>query len=73
VNYLELTASTYDQALSLANTQISTAAVDYVVVQVGADVVVFADTAGANTSNPDDAVVLVGRTLADISAGNIIT
>jgi hypothetical protein len=45
-------------------------AIDYVVVQVGGDVVVFADTGALNTA--DDAVVLVGRTLADISADNIV-
>ncbi|MDZ4370680.1 MAG: calcium-binding protein, partial [Phenylobacterium sp.] len=69
VNYIELTASTYDAALTLANTQIANGN-DYVVIQVGADVVVFADT-GNNNGTAEDAVALVGRTLADISAGNI--
>ena len=70
-NYLELTATSYDAALTLANGQIAAGTVDYVVIQVGSDVVVFADT-GANNVTADDAVVLVGRTLADISAANII-
>jgi len=71
-NYLELTASSYDAALVLAQGQIAHAGatVDYVVVQVGSDVVVFADT--GNTNAVTDAVTLVGRTLADISADNVI-
>ena len=69
--YLELSASTYELALSLATGQIAAGTVDYVAVQVGSDVVVFADNGGtANTV--EDAVVLVGRTLADISASNIL-
>jgi hypothetical protein len=34
-------------------------------------VVVFADT-GNNNGTAEDAVVLVGRTLADISAANVV-
>ena len=44
---------------------------EYVVVQVGADVVVFADVDGG-ADDAEDAVVLVGRTLADISALNFL-
>lgn len=69
MNYIELTASTYDAALILANTQIANGN-NYVVIQVGSDTVVFVDTAG-NNGTAEDAVVLVGRTLADISAANI--
>jgi Ca2+-binding RTX toxin-like protein len=69
--YIELTASSYDAALTLANTQITAGTVEYVVVQVGGDVVVFADTAG-NHGTAEDAVTLVGRTLADISAANVV-
>ena len=71
VNYLELSASTYEAALALATTQISGGTVDYVVVQVGTDVVVFADNGGA-ANTVEDAVVLVGRTLADISASSVL-
>ena len=56
--------------MTLANSQIAGGVVDYVVIQVGSDVVVFCDTAG-NNGSAEDAVVLVGRTLADIGAGNI--
>lgn len=68
-NYLELTATTFDQAKELANGQMSGGAVDYVAMQVGSDVVVFADTGGA--PDADTAAALVGRTLADISPSNI--
>ena len=71
-NYLELTAANYDAAVTAANAQIAGSVVTYVAVQVGTDVVVFADgTPG--TSNATDAVVLVGRTLADIDYTNIVT
>ena len=42
-----------------------------VAVQIGADVVVFADS-GADNGSADDAVALVGRTLADISTANFV-
>jgi Ca2+-binding RTX toxin-like protein len=69
-NYLELTASSYDAALTLASTIIAAGQVNYIAMQVGADVVVFADTANDDGA-PDDAVVLLARTLSDISAVNI--
>src|SRR4051812_1953244 len=47
------------------------ATVNFVAVQVGADVVVFADSAG-NNGTADDAITLVGKTLADIQGANII-
>ena len=55
-------------ALSFANGQIA-AGQNYVAVQVGADVIIFADSAG-NDGTADSAVMLVGRTLADIAFGN---
>jgi len=52
------------------------AGANYVVMQVGADVVIFVDNGtvgGANTLDAnDDVVVLTGRTLADISAANFV-
>jgi hypothetical protein len=42
----------------------------YVSVDVGADVVVFADTNGDGTA--DEAVLLTGRALTDIAETNII-
>ncbi|HET6971171.1 MAG TPA: calcium-binding protein, partial [Phenylobacterium sp.] len=69
-DYLELTATSYDQALSLANAQISTGAANYVVVQLGNDLVVFGDTRGDN-GGADDAVVLTYRFLEQIDWWNI--
>jgi Ca2+-binding RTX toxin-like protein len=66
-NYLEVSASSYDAALASANTYIAGGAFDYVAVQVGSDVVVFADN-NNDDGTADDAVVLVGRTLDDLSA-----
>jgi hypothetical protein len=41
-----------------------------VAIQVGGDVLVFVDSAANNTVG--DAVVLVGKSLADIDAGNFV-
>jgi hypothetical protein len=74
-NYVEINAADYTAAASTAGTFFAGAGgnVHYVVAQVGTDVVVFADTNPGGGLNPgDDAVVLVGRTLADISESNII-
>ena len=70
-NYTEITASTYDEALAAAGGLIAAGTINFVAVQVGADVVLFVDTAN-NNGTADDAVVLVGRTLADISSANIV-
>ena len=69
LNYSETTAGDYAAALSLANAQIAGGTVDYVSVQVGADVFVFADSQN-NNGTTDSAVRLVGRSLADISFSN---
>jgi len=65
-NYVESTQADYATALTFANGQIAAGTVNYVAVQVGADVVVFADSAG-NNGTADSAVMLVGRSLADIA------
>jgi Ca2+-binding RTX toxin-like protein len=62
--YQEATAATFDQALSIAITN-SLTPVHYLAVQVGSDVIVFGDV------GPIEAVVLTGRTLADISQANV--
>ena len=67
--YLELTASSFGAARALADGQIA-AGNNYVAVQVGADVVLFVDS-GNNNGVADDALILVGRTLADIDYTNI--
>ena len=69
VDYLETTAGDFTAAKAIADAQIAGGAINYVVVQVGPDVVVFADVGGTNTTS--DAITLVGKTLADIAAGNI--
>jgi hypothetical protein len=64
------TAADLAAALAAANAKIGDGSVvDVVAVQVGADVIVFADTDAE--VGADQAVVLVGRTLADISSGDI--
>jgi hypothetical protein len=62
---VESTQADFAAALSFANGQIA-AGRNYVSVQVGADVIVFADSAG-NDGTADSAVILVGRTLSDIA------
>ena len=57
--YREINAATFDQAAASAQTNLAQG-VDYTVAQVGADLVVFDLRLG-------DAVVISGRTLADIS------
>jgi Ca2+-binding RTX toxin-like protein len=69
--YIELSAADYTSAKSLADGQINAGTVNFVAVQVGNDVVVFADSAG-NNGTSDDAITLVGKTLADISGSNIL-
>ncbi|MDB5422707.1 MAG: hemolysin-type calcium-binding region protein, partial [Phenylobacterium sp.] len=69
--YLELTAADYGAAKILADSQIA-AGNNYVAVQVGGDVILFVDSA-SNNGAADDAVMLVGRTLADIDYANIVS
>lgn len=69
--YAEASAATFADALSLANGQIGTGATDVFAVAVGNDVIVFADTRGDN-GTADDAILLAGRGLGQISAANIV-
>lgn len=64
--YSEFVSSDYASALAIANTQITGAGVQYAAAQVGSDVYVFADV-GDPEDGADVAVLLVGRTLADVS------
>lgn len=68
-NYAETSVASYAAALTAANGQIAGGVVNYVSVQVGADVYVFADSAN-NNGAADSVVLLVGRTLNDIAFGN---
>ena len=70
-SYSEFVASDYAQALAIANEHISAAGATYVAAQVGADVYVFADT-GDPQDGADVAILLVGRTLTDISLQNFV-
>jgi Ca2+-binding RTX toxin-like protein len=57
------------------NTLVGFTNIKYVAVQVGADVVVFSDVGGTTDhafDAGDNAVVLVGRSLADVNASNIV-
>lgn len=67
-NYIEINAADYASALSAANTQMHGGVIEYVSAQVGADVIVFADSNLNHTAGA--AVLLIGKTLADISASN---
>ena len=71
-NYVEITGvASFAEAKAIADAQIAGGIVDYVAIQVGADVVVFTD-GNVNDSVVDSAVVLVGKTLNDISVANIV-
>jgi Ca2+-binding RTX toxin-like protein len=70
-SYSEFVAGSYAEALSIADEHISATGATYVAAQVGSDVYVFADT-GDPADGADIAIVLVGRTLADISLSNFV-
>jgi hypothetical protein len=63
------TAVDYASALAAANAKMADGTVDVVAVQVGDDVIVFADTSG--DAGADEAVVLVGNTLTGVGFGDI--
>jgi Ca2+-binding RTX toxin-like protein len=65
-NYREITAESYDAAVAAATALRTTSDILYVSAQVGADVVVF----GLGPSPA--AVLLTGRTLADIAFNNVV-
>ena len=69
-NFETATATTFADALALAKTDLAGGHIDVVAVQVGADVIVFADT--HHNDHIDSAVVLVGATLAGIAPGDFI-
>lgn len=72
--YVERTAVSYDAAYDDATAIIRSANVVFVATQVGSDVVIFADTSARQFESAktlDDAVILQGRSLSDISAASI--
>jgi Ca2+-binding RTX toxin-like protein len=70
--YAEIVSDSYDHALAIANAHIANTGALYVAAQVGGDVLVFVDTDGNLANGADVAVILTGRTLADISLTNFI-
>ena len=71
LNYSETTGADFASGLAAANAHLGGAG-KYVAVQIGSDTVLFADTNGDHSiTAADDAVVLVGKSLADIDFVNI--
>lgn len=68
-NFATGDAADYDAALAAADAAMADGTVDFVAIQVGSDVIVFADTDGVAGS--DTAVVLVGKTLDGVGFGDI--
>lgn len=69
LSYAEATAADFASAVTAAQGLIGAGGSGVVAVQVGADVIVFADTGPA--ASIDIAAVLVGRSLADVGAANV--
>jgi Ca2+-binding RTX toxin-like protein len=67
-NFVTATAADYATAASMATDITENQPVDFVAIQVGGDVFVFAGTVNAVTAE----VELVGRTLADITVHNLV-
>jgi Ca2+-binding RTX toxin-like protein len=68
--YLESTSNAFG-ARGVAETAIRSGTVNFVVVAVGSDLYVFADSLN-NNGDADDLVIIRGRTLADIDASNFV-
>jgi len=69
--YVEITAASADDAYAQARQLMAGGEVLYVAAQAGADVILFAWTYKAVTVGTDQAIILQGRSLADISFANI--
>ena len=68
-NFARGTAGSYADALAFATGKITSGAADLVAVQVGSDLIVFADSTHHN--HIDASVVLVGKTLSALGVGDI--
>ncbi len=68
---MEGTESDFTAAKAYADAQIGGGIVDYVAVQVGAHVVVFADT-GDDNGSADDGLVLVNASITAIDFTNFV-
>jgi Ca2+-binding RTX toxin-like protein len=67
-DFASASAASYTAALTSANAIMGDSGEHVVAVQVGGDVIVFADT--TDDGQASSAIVLVGRTLADVGAGD---
>jgi Ca2+-binding RTX toxin-like protein len=67
--YVEETAADFGAAAARADQLIGSGAANIVAIAVGGDVAVYADS-GADNGVADDAVILSGRTLADVGYSN---
>ncbi|MBS0362348.1 MAG: calcium-binding protein, partial [Proteobacteria bacterium] len=68
-----VTAANFGAAVTQADADLQTHANNYIAIKVGSDLVVFADTtADGHITSADDAVILQGRGLNDITAGDFI-
>lgn len=66
-----MTASSLNAGIAQANTDLTTHV--YVALQVGSDVVVYIDSNASGTiTTADDAIILTGKSLADITLANFI-
>jgi len=70
--YVENSAADFTVATNYASGLIVSGAANVIAVQVGGDVIVFADSAN-NNGSIDDVVILTGKTLADVSYANFTT
>jgi Ca2+-binding RTX toxin-like protein len=69
--HTDATGSNFGDAMTKANALlVANGTEHFAVVQVGADIIVFVDNNADHVA--DDAVLLTGRALADIAAGNLI-
>ena len=68
-NFATATAADYASARAIANARMADGSADFVAVQIGGDVVDFATELGEH--HIESAVLLVGRSLMDISASDI--
>jgi Ca2+-binding RTX toxin-like protein len=70
--YVETVSSDYASALGIASNAIAGGTIDFVLVQIGVDLVLFADSNNDN-GTADTGVVILGKTLADIDFTNVIS
>jgi hypothetical protein len=67
-------AANFNAAITQADTDLQAHLTDkYIAIQVGSDVVIFADTTGVgHITSADDAIILTGKSLTDVTGANFI-